>query len=91
MVVEPEVAAEAIYEVGPGLKAERYGSRPYGLIAVMKTLLPGVMWRVLSGGISRVATTRTHADPADARPGTGSSGDCLIALTAIQSTGPIFP
>ena len=34
IVSKPETVAEAIYEVGPGGKAERYVPRPYALAAV---------------------------------------------------------
>ena len=40
IVSKPEKVAEAIYEVGPGGKAERYVPRPYALAAVARILEP---------------------------------------------------
>lgn len=65
LVVEPDKAAEAIYEAGPGLKAERYVPRGYALIAVAKILAPGLARRLLSGGVGKMAVTKTGADAAD--------------------------
>ncbi|MGK2954710.1 MAG: SDR family NAD(P)-dependent oxidoreductase [Solirubrobacterales bacterium] len=65
MVTEPDKAAEAIYEAGPGGKAERYVPRPYALIAVLKILAPGLMRKVLGGAVGKVAVTKTGADAAD--------------------------
>jgi short-subunit dehydrogenase len=62
LVSTPERAAEAIFEAGPGGKAERYVPRPYALAAVARILLPGLVRRVLSGGGAAVMTTRTGAD-----------------------------
>jgi short-subunit dehydrogenase len=62
LVSTPEKAAEAIFEAGPGGKAERYVPRPYALAAVARILLPGLVRRVLSGGGAAVMTTRTGAD-----------------------------
>ena len=50
IVSKPEKVAEAIYEVGPGGKAERYVPRPYALAAVARILAPRLVRRVLSGG-----------------------------------------
>jgi short-subunit dehydrogenase len=65
MVTSADKAAEAIYEAGPGGRAERYVPRPYALIAVLKILAPGFMRRVLSGGVGKMAVTKTGADAAD--------------------------
>ncbi len=62
MVSTPEKAAEAIYEAGPGGKAERYVPRPYRGVAILKALAPGLVRRILSGGAAGVMTTKTGAD-----------------------------
>ncbi len=56
----PEKVAEAIVEVGPGGKAERYVPRPYALAAVARVLAPRLVRRVLAGG---GAATFTPATP----------------------------
>jgi short-subunit dehydrogenase len=45
----PEKVAEAIYEVGPGGKFERYVPRPYALAAYLRILAPRLVRRVLGG------------------------------------------
>ena len=50
IVSKPEKVAEAIYEAGPGGKAERYVPRPYALAAILRMVAPGLVRRVLSGG-----------------------------------------
>jgi short-subunit dehydrogenase len=62
IVSKPEKVAEAIYEVGPGGKAERYVPRPYALAAVARILLPSLVRRVLSGGPAAGLTTSTAGD-----------------------------
>ncbi len=62
IVSKPETVAEAIVEVGPGGKAERYVPRPYALAAVSRTLAPRLVRRVLSGGAASSLTTSTAAD-----------------------------
>jgi hypothetical protein len=47
-----ERVAEAIFQAGPGGRAERYVPRPYGLVPVGKAILPGV-WRRLAERIPR--------------------------------------
>ncbi|HEX6602011.1 MAG TPA: SDR family NAD(P)-dependent oxidoreductase [Solirubrobacterales bacterium] len=59
IVSEPEKVAEAIYEVGPGRKGERYVPRPYALAAISRILFPSLTRRVLSGGSASSLTTRT--------------------------------
>jgi short-subunit dehydrogenase len=59
IVSKPEKVAEAIYEVGPGGKGERYVPRPYGLAAVVRILFPSLTRRVLSGGPASTLTTST--------------------------------
>jgi short-subunit dehydrogenase len=56
----PEKVAEAIHEVGPGGKAERYVPRPYALAAYLRILAPRLVRRVLGGG---AAATFTPATP----------------------------
>jgi len=60
IVSTPERAAEAIFQAGPGRKAERYVPRPYALAAVSRVLIPGVLRRVMGGGVASVMTTTTH-------------------------------
>jgi uncharacterized protein len=62
MVSKPEKVAEAIYDVGPGGKAERYVPRPYALAAVARILAPRLVRRVLSGGAAQGLTTSTAGD-----------------------------
>lgn len=62
IVTKPEAVAAAIYEAGPGGKAERYVPRPYALAAVARILAPGLVRRVLSGGAATSLTTSTAAD-----------------------------
>jgi len=59
IVSKPERVAEAIFETGPGGKAERYVPRPYGLAAVARILSPRLVRRVLGGGAAQDLTTRT--------------------------------
>lgn len=62
IVGKPEAVAEAIYEAGPGGKAERYVPRPYALAAIARILAPSLVRRVLSGGAAGDLTTSTAAD-----------------------------
>ncbi len=62
MVADPAAAAEAIHEVGPGGKAERYVPRPYALAAVLRILAPSLTRRILGGGVGKMAVTKTGAD-----------------------------
>jgi short-subunit dehydrogenase len=59
LVSKPERVADAILEVGPGGRAERYVPRPYALAAVVRVLAPGLVRRVLSGGAATALTTST--------------------------------
>jgi short-subunit dehydrogenase len=59
VVSKPEKVAEAIYECGPGGKAERYVPRPYALAAIARILMPRLTRRVLSGGAASSLTTST--------------------------------
>jgi short-subunit dehydrogenase len=62
MVSKPEKIAEAIYEAGPGGKAERYVPRPYALAAILRILAPRLVRRVLSGGAAANLTTSTAGE-----------------------------
>jgi uncharacterized protein len=55
----PEKVAEAIHEVGPGGKAERYVPRPYALAAYLRILTPRLVRRVLGGGSAASLTPAT--------------------------------
>jgi short-subunit dehydrogenase len=68
IVSKPETIAEAIYETGPGGKAERYVPRPYALAAYSRILMPRLVRRVLTGGGADRLTTSTGAGKADAEP-----------------------
>jgi len=61
-VSTPEKAAEAIYEVGVGRRAERYVPRPYWLLGAMRILAPWLMRRVLRGNSAAVMTTKTGSE-----------------------------
>jgi len=61
-VSKPERVAEAIYEAGPGGKAERYVPRPYALAAYARVLFPGLTRRVLGSGSAADLTTTTTRD-----------------------------
>ena len=62
MVSKPEKVAEAIVEAGPGGKAERYVPRPYAIFAVLRIVAPGLVRRVVSGGVGSALTTSTAAE-----------------------------
>lgn len=62
IVSKPEKVAKAIYEAGPGGKAERYVPRPYALAAVLRIVAPGLVRRVLSGGAATNLTTSTAGE-----------------------------
>ncbi|HEV3053995.1 MAG TPA: SDR family NAD(P)-dependent oxidoreductase [Solirubrobacteraceae bacterium] len=57
MVSEPEIVAEAIYQTGPGGKAERYVPRPYFIAAALRILAPAVVRRALARGGLTTATS----------------------------------
>lgn len=73
IVSTPERAAEAIFEVGIGRRAERYVPRPYGLAAALRIVTPGLVRRVLGGSASAVMTTTTGPDLAERRNGAGTT------------------
>ena len=62
IVSEPEKVAEAIYEVGPGGRAERYVPRPYALAGMARILFPSLVRRVLGGGAAASLTTSTGGE-----------------------------
>ena len=62
IVSKPEKVAEAIFEAGPGGRAERYVPRGYALAAVARILVPSLVRRVLSGGAAGSLTTSTAAE-----------------------------
>lgn len=62
LVSKPEQVAEAIHEVGPGGRAERYVPRYYGIAAVLRILAPGLTRRVLGGSSAANLTTSTGTD-----------------------------
>jgi uncharacterized protein len=62
IVSKPEKVADAIYEVGPGGKAERYVPRPYALAGVARILFPRLARRVLGGGSAASLTTATGTE-----------------------------
>ena len=64
IVSKPEKVADAIYEAGPGGKAERYVPRPYGIFAVLRIVAPRLVRRVLTGGAAENLTTSTAGDKA---------------------------
>ncbi|MFI5028157.1 MAG: SDR family NAD(P)-dependent oxidoreductase [Solirubrobacterales bacterium] len=68
MVSRPERVAEAIYEAGPGGRAERYVPRPYALAAGLRVIAPGLVRRVLSGGAAASLTTSTAEEDAGSGP-----------------------
>jgi short-subunit dehydrogenase len=50
LVSKPEKVADAIWDAGPGGRAERYVPRIYGLAAALRIVAPSLTRRVLSGG-----------------------------------------
>jgi short-subunit dehydrogenase len=62
IVSKPEKVAEAIFECGPGGRAERYVPRPYALAAITRILFPSLTRRVLTGGAASNLTTSTGGE-----------------------------
>jgi short-subunit dehydrogenase len=56
IVSSPEVVAEAILQVGPGGKPERYVPRYYWVPAALRILAPGLVRRATAGGALTTAT-----------------------------------
>ena len=71
IVSTPERAAEAIYQAGLGRSPERYVPRPYAIAAVLRTVAPALVRRVLGGSAAAVMTTTTGADLAERGNGAG--------------------
>jgi len=71
LVSTPDRAAEAIFEAGIGRKPERYVPRPYAIAAALRTLVPWLVRRVLTGGAAAAMTTTTGADLAERHNGAG--------------------
>jgi short-subunit dehydrogenase len=63
IVSTPDKVADAIHEVGPGGKAERYVPRGYFAAGAMRLLAPAIVRRATAGG---AFTTATRAGGADA-------------------------
>ena len=63
MVSTPDKVAEAIFDAGPGGKAERFVPRPYFLAAALRSLAPALVRRTLGRG----GTNMTPATGADAQ------------------------
>ncbi len=64
LVSTPEKVADAIWDAGPGGKAERYVPRPYWLAAATRAVAPRLVRRALRGG----GGAMTPATGGDARP-----------------------
>ena len=62
IVSTPEKVADAIWDAGPGGKAERYVPRPYALAAAARINAPSLVRRVLGGGAASSLTTSTGSD-----------------------------
>ncbi|MDX6698680.1 MAG: uncharacterized protein QOE65_2077 [Solirubrobacteraceae bacterium] len=62
MVSKPERVADAIWETGPGGKAERYVPRPYWLAAAARAVAPALVRRALGGGAAVTPSTRGDAE-----------------------------
>jgi short-subunit dehydrogenase len=62
MVSTPERVADAIWDAGPGGKAERYVPRPYWLAAAARAVAPPLVRRALGGGGAATPKTRSDAE-----------------------------
>ena len=58
-VSTPDKAAQAVFEAGPGGKAERYVPRAYALIGIVRMLFPALIRRVMHGGAAKSLATKT--------------------------------
>jgi short-subunit dehydrogenase len=56
MVSEPEAVAEAIIQVGPGGRAERYVPRFYWIFAALRIVAPRLVRRAVGGGAFTTST-----------------------------------
>jgi short-subunit dehydrogenase len=61
IVSSPDKVADAIWDAGPGGKAERYVPRVYGVAAAMRLVAPGLTRRIL-GRASKSLTPSTTAE-----------------------------
>jgi uncharacterized protein len=61
IVSTPDKVADAIWDAGPGGKAERYVPRPYGIAAALRIVTPSLTRRVLGGG-NKAFTPSTGGD-----------------------------
>ncbi len=59
-VSTPEKAAEAVFQAGPGGKAERYVPRAYALVGILRMLAPGLLRRVMGGTAAKSLATKTR-------------------------------
>jgi short-subunit dehydrogenase len=59
IVSTPDKVADAIWDAGPGGKAERYVPRVYGLAAAMRIVAPRLTRRVLGGAGSSITPSTT--------------------------------
>jgi uncharacterized protein len=62
MVSTPDKVAEAIVDAGLRGRAERYAPRPYGAIAVLRAVAPGLVRRLGAGAGAKVLLTKTGGD-----------------------------
>jgi len=62
IVSTPDKVSEAIFEAGPGGKAERYVPRAYWLAAAARILLPRAVRRATGSGQAQRLATRTGSD-----------------------------
>jgi short-subunit dehydrogenase len=69
IVSTPDRAAEAIYQAGIHRHPERYVPRPYGIVAALRVVAPGLVRRLLGGGAATVMTTATGPDIAERQNG----------------------
>jgi short-subunit dehydrogenase len=63
IVSTPEKVADAIYDAGPGGKAERYVPRGYYAAAVARILAPALVRRATAGGAFTTATRASGEQP----------------------------
>ncbi len=65
IVSDADKVADAVIETSLGGKAERYVPRPYGLAAIARILMPGVVRRAVASDQASVLSTRTGADASE--------------------------
>lgn len=74
IVSTSEKAADAIADCAFNGKAERYVPRPYGAVAVLRAVAPGILRRVGVSSAASLLTTKTNADAADAAAAKARAG-----------------